>query len=1353
MTKFGLFAACSSLFIIACGDGTINDPRGQQPGGDLVVGPATVNTLEDTSVELTLDVSNARGAVTVTANDGPTHGTFSAVGAVVTYVPSTDYNGDDAMTVSVSDGSRSVTGSVSITVTPVNDPPVAIADTLVIGHDTPYTLMTATVLANDSDVDSTALSVVAVTAGEHLTVTLSGSDIIITPAPRYTGATSFTYTVSDGENSARATVSVTVSPDKAPVAVADTLTTAEDTPLTIAPSTLLANDSDPDGDTLSIVAVGFATNGTVVLAGGSIIFTPALDFHGTATFSYAVSDGVITVNGAVTVTVTDVNDGPVVTNGSITTPEDTAVAFTLVASDPDGDALTYATTAPANGTLSGTAPHLTYTPSANFNGTDVVAFTVSDGGAPVAGTFTITVTPANDAPVADAQSLTIDEDTALGITLTGSDVDDDTLTFSILTQPAHGTLSGTPPALTYTPTANFHGGDSFGFAVNDGSATSSATVAITVSSVEDPPIANNQSVTTNEDVPLPIMLTATDGDGDTLTYAVTSSPTHGALTGTGSSLTYTPNTNYHGSDTLTFSVTDGKASATGTVAITVISVNDPPSTSDQRLIVDAERATTLTPVASDPDGDAVTYVIAVAPQHGQISGTPSAVIYTPDAGYTGADTFVFAVSDGTATSSGTTTLLVQDPLLQSTLSVADSHSCEVRADASLWCWGGNRDGQLGDGTTNARLSPHEVTPGQSYRAVAGATRHTCAVRSDRTLWCWGNSLAGQLGVEGVPQSLVPLQVGTDSDWASVSTYSLTNVALKTDGSLWCWGDGSSGQCTADAGPGIILTPFRVGSEVWSSATAGRQHACGIRDNGTLWCWGENPSGQLGDAGSAAPQPRQVGAAADWLSVSAGLQHSCGAHRDGLLECWGDNGNGAVGVVASANQLPVAPDPSNRYRGAIAALASSCATLWEGGTKCFGRNLSGSLGVGEQEATVLPTRVVGTESWIVASAGNYGGCARDAANTLACWGYNASEGWLGIGISAVTDVPRLADASSWSDVPAPSSNACGVKTDGSAWCWGPNTGDIFHPATGAASPIPVRIDESAWSTLASGTSHACGLHVDGTAWCWGTNTNGQLGTNAPAGAQPRTPQAVEGEWSALAVNGDSNCAIATDGTVWCWGANSSGKLGLGSTTARFDVPTAQNNGATRFASLSLGATHGCAIADDGGLWCWGANARGQVGDGTSTTRLSPVPVGTDRTWAAVSTGERFTCGIDSSAVLSCWGEGTGFRLGNNAEDDVDIPTEVGSDPWQSVSAGATTCGLQTDASLWCWGSSNQGTLGLAGATVIQTPTRVSDGWASVEVGSSQVLARTTDGRLWAWGNGTNGNFGDNSAWRDSPVTVH
>ncbi len=238
----------------------------------------------------------------------------------------------------------------------------------------------------------------------------------------------------------------------------------------------------------------------------------------------------------------------------------------------EGDGLIYAVVgALGHGTLS-SAPAFTYTPDANYNGMDSFSFTVSDGQIDSAPALvSINVTPVNDAPVVDQQTVTTAEDTPLAVTVTGSDPDGDPITFSVIATPLYGALSGTAPNLAYTPAANFNGADSFTFKVNDGTIDSApAAVSVTVTPVNDAPVANSQSVVTQQGVAVAVALVASDVDGDALTYSVAAAPANGTLSGDAPDLTYTPAAGYIGTDAFTFAASDGTATSDpATVSITV----------------------------------------------------------------------------------------------------------------------------------------------------------------------------------------------------------------------------------------------------------------------------------------------------------------------------------------------------------------------------------------------------------------------------------------------------------------------------------------------------------------------------------------------------------------------------------------------------------------------------------------------------------------------------------------------------------------------------------------------------------------------------------------------------------------
>jgi VCBS repeat-containing protein len=447
----------------------------------------------------------------------------------------------------------SAAATVSITISAGNHAPVANAQSITTAEDTSKAI---TLTGTDVDIDSLSSSVVTLPA--HGALTGTPPNITYTPAADYNGSDSFTFKVNDGHvDSATATVSITITAiNDPPVANPQSVTTAQNTAKAIT-----LTGSDVDGDSLTFAVVTQPANGTLSGTTPNLTYTPNADYSGADSFSFKVNDGKVDSTPAtVSISISAGNHAPVANGQPVTTAEDVAEAITLTATDQDNDPLTYsAVTAPVHGSLTGTAPNLTYTPAANYNGSDSFTFKVNDGKVDSApATVSISITPVNDAPVANAQSVTIAEDISKAIPLTGSDIDGDSLTYVVLAQPAHGTLTGTAPNVTYNPATNYNGADSLTFKVNDNKVDSiPATISITVTPVNDPPVANPQSVTTAQNTAKAITVTGSDADGDSLTFIVVTQPAHGALSGSAPNVTYTPSLNYSGPDGFTFKVNDG----------------------------------------------------------------------------------------------------------------------------------------------------------------------------------------------------------------------------------------------------------------------------------------------------------------------------------------------------------------------------------------------------------------------------------------------------------------------------------------------------------------------------------------------------------------------------------------------------------------------------------------------------------------------------------------------------------------------------------------------------------------------------------------------------------------------------
>ncbi len=410
----------------------------------------------------------------------------------------------------------------------------------------------------------------------------------------------------------------------APVASDDAYVATEDTPLVVAAAGVLGNDSDVDGDALTAAIVTDAAHGTVVLnADGSFTYTPGLNYNGPDSFTYRVSDGVLSSNTAtVRLTVNAVNNPPVVVDDTYTTNEDVLLVISGTGvigndSDVDGDSLTASVvTNPAHGTLTlNIDGSFTYSPAANYNGSDSFTYRVSDGLliSKVATVF-LTVNAVNDAPVANADAFSTSEGVAMvisapGVTGNDSDIDGDSVTASLVTGPANGTLTlNGDGSFTYLPIAGYSGLDSFTYLANDSQLDSNVvTVSLTVNAVNHAPVAVDDAYSTDEDVPLIISTPGvtgndTDVDGDSLTVSVVTGPAHGTLTlNPNGSFTYTPNLGFTGTDTFTYQASD--TAAVSTAALVTINVAPLPVEGGAKFFVvdDSTRRT----YQYDADGNAI----------------------------------------------------------------------------------------------------------------------------------------------------------------------------------------------------------------------------------------------------------------------------------------------------------------------------------------------------------------------------------------------------------------------------------------------------------------------------------------------------------------------------------------------------------------------------------------------------------------------------------------------------------------------------------------------------------------------------------------------------------------------------
>jgi alpha-tubulin suppressor-like RCC1 family protein len=602
-----------------------------------------------------------------------------------------------------------------------------------------------------------------------------------------------------------------------------------------------------------------------------------------------------------------------------------------------------------------------------------------------------------------------------------------------------------------------------------------------------------------------------------------------------------------------------------------------------------------------------------------------------------------------------------------------NHTISIKSDGTLWAWGNNLSGQLGDGTNTDRNAPVQIGTDTDWISIAAGEDHTIALKSDGTLWAWGWNGFGQLGNGTNTASNIPVQEdGTDTDWVQVAAGGNHTLALKSDGTLWTWGWNDDGQLGNGSNTDSDV-PVQIGADTdWVRVAGGERFTLALKSDGTLWAWGSNSHGQLGNGtngiGTDKNAPVQIGADTDWVSVAGGADdsdHTVALKSDGTLWAWGWNGKGQLGDGTNTDSnVPVQITTVDNNWVTIAAGQDHTIALKSDGTLwAWGFNFLGQLGDGTNTDRNCPVQIGTDTDWVAIAAGDNHTIALKSDGTLWAWGFNF-YGQLGDSTNGDSDVPILiGSATDWVAIAAGGWHTIALKSDGTLWAWGRNTfgqlGD--NTTTQRNSPVQEVRTDTDWVQVAAGSTHTIALKSDGTLWAWGLNFSGQLGDNTTTSKKiPVQEDGNDTDWVAIAAGDNHTIALKSNGTLWAWGFNSNGQLGDGTNGFGKDKKAPVQIGSdTDWVAIAGGGWHTIALKSDGTLWAWGLNGEGQLGDGTNTDKNAPVKIGTDTDWVAIAAGQNHTVALKSNGTLWAWGENTEGQLGDGTNTDKkNTPMQIG-----------------------------------------------------------------------------------------------
>lgn len=699
-------------------------------------------------------------------------------------------------------------------------------------------------------------------------------------------------------------------------------------------------------------------------------------------------------------------------------------------------------------------------------------------------------------------------------------------------------------------------------------------------------------------------------------------------------------------------------------------------------------------------------------------------------------------------------VLANDHNLPSSLGGGSQHTLVALNDGTVWAWGWNAYGQLGDGTQTDRHSPVSIAGLTNIVAVTGGginlsgwsqSSFSLGLRADGKVMAWGANDSGQLGIGTTVNSLTPVLVTNLTNIIAVSGGGYHTLALKSDGTVRAWGYGAYGQL-GSGGTTNCLAPVTVANLTnIISVGAGLAHSVALRSDGRVFVWGHNIYNELGD-GTTTEQntPVLLAGVSNIVAIGVGGSYSAGLKADGTVWAWGGNLAGGnqnlakpIALTGLSNVVEIAV--GDGFANAI----KNDGTEWEF-TCQFTTPTPGFVG---QWTYPNPTNIV--------SLGFPCADIKLTANGIMVADGLDNFGQIGNG-STSSSFPQFVVPVSNLWVGAKSHTVL-CKADGTAYAWGANWFGQLGDGTTLMRSVPVQINQLLDVTgTGAGVSHSLAVTAEGSVWSWGANGYGQLGNGAATNVFNPATIAMPTNILAIAAGDHHSLALTTNQTVLAWGANLSGQVGDGTTSNRLSQVSITN--LAGIAVIAAGSRHSIAVSTNGTVYSWGENICGQLGDGTTTNRLAPVTINGVSNVVSVAAGNCHTLALDTNGTVWAWGYNAFGQLGVGDITNRLVPVAITniSGAVSIACGGEFSAAVTTNGNLWMWGKNVNGQTGTGTGTNQLTPVLVIGTAAvtGVQAGEDHVVVAMADGTVRAWGGNLSGQLGTGIAGsQNSPVMLN